>query len=414
MNMKTLMTYHFWFPITLILVIALGVAALTGAGMWWIVGLSVGVVVALCLWRQAVTVPLRAVENGVYLLREQDFSSHLCHTGQPDADRVVELFNTLMDSMKSERLKLQEQNHLLHKLVEASPTGIAICDFDGKITLSNRAFETLMSPVHKDIIDGLALDESRVVRTDSNQIVRCSCYWFMDSGFRRRFYLIERMTDEIVLAERRVLSQIVRSMGHEVNNTLGSVVSVLDTLATIHASEPDVCATLESCSDSCLHLAEFVKGYSDLVKLPAPEKTSVRLDEAIGHLIPFLRGMLPQSVSLSFRTYGCDNLTVSADMMQIERVMINVVKNAAESIGERPDGHIDIEVCGGRTVRVIDNGHGINPEIASRIFTPFFSTKHADRGLGLMLVTEILRQHSAEFSLSTDPATRLTTFSFTL
>lgn len=414
------MTHRIWFPIVLASIVALTVASVLEAGIWWVLGAGLTAVVALLLYHWSVASPLMAVENGVYLLREQDFSSHLCYTGQPDADRVVELYNTLMDSMKTERLRLQEQHYLLNKLVDASPTGIAICDFDGNITLSNGAFDSLMSQVGVGVVESLEVDESRVVRTDFNQIVRCSCHWFMDSGFRRRFYLIERMTDEIVLAERKMLGRVVRSMGHEVNNTLGSVVSVLDTMAMIHAAEPDVSTTLESCSESCMHLADFVRGYSELVKLPEAEKKPVKLREAIERMMPFLRSLVPSSIELHFKTDENGDKTVAADIMQIERVMVNIVKNAAESVCKRfdgmeyNDGSIEIEVSGGRTVRVTDNGHGITPQIEAGLFTPFFSTKHVDRGLGLMLVTDILRQHSARFSLTTDRATGLTTFSFTL
>ncbi|MDE5568734.1 MAG: sensor histidine kinase, partial [Muribaculaceae bacterium] len=61
-------------------------------------------------------------------------------------------------------------------------------------------------------------------------------------------------------------------------------------------------------------------------------------------------------------------------------------------------------------LEIIDNGKGISDEVAQHIFTPFFSTKHADRGLGLMLISDILRRHKASFTLSTgtDRLTRLT------
>ena len=62
----------------------------------------------------------------------------------------------------------------------------------------------------------------------------------MDSGFRRRFYLVELMTEEILKAEKQMFNKIVRTIGHEVNNTMGSVVSVFDTLRLMHQSDPDL------------------------------------------------------------------------------------------------------------------------------------------------------------------------------
>lgn len=65
------------------------------------------------------------------------------------------------------------------------------------------------------------------------------------------------------------------------------------------------------------------------------------------------------------------------------------------------------------SIEITDSGPGISAEAAEHIFTPFFSTKQPDRGLGLMLVTEILRAHNAVYSLTTDSETRLTTFRIT-
>lgn len=87
------------------------------------------------------------------------------------------------------------------------------------------------------------------------------------------------------------------------------------------------------------------------------------------------------------------------DPVLMQRVLINLVKNAVESIGGR-QGHIRLRVEG-KTLAVTDDGLGISPEAAQRIFTPFFSTKRPDRGLGLMLVADILRSHNAGFSLAT-------------
>ena len=73
--------------------------------------------------------------------------------------------------------------------------------------------------------------------------------------------------------------------------------------------------------------------------------------------------------------------------------MVNGVKNAVESIGERA-GEIVVRAYG-RTLEIVDNGPGLSAEASARVFTPFFSTKRADRGLGLMLIGDVLRKHKA-------------------
>mgnify|MGYP000202363752 CR=1 FL=1 len=68
--------------------------------------------------------PLHIIGNGMELLKEQDFSSRLGKVGQTEADRVVDVFNKMMEQLKNERLHLREQNHFLDLLVNASPMGV--------------------------------------------------------------------------------------------------------------------------------------------------------------------------------------------------------------------------------------------------------------------------------------------------
>ena len=65
-------------------------------------------------------------------------------------------------------------------------------------------------------IESVADGESQTVRLADALIVRISKLWFMDSGFKRRFILVERLTDEIAAAEKQMFNKIVRTIGHEV------------------------------------------------------------------------------------------------------------------------------------------------------------------------------------------------------
>lgn len=166
------------------------ILASAGAPVWATASAAGAAVILTWLLYRSVRRPLDAVSNGMYLLNEQDFSSRLRRTGQRDADRVVRLFNSLMDAMKAERLKLQEQTRLLTLLSDASPMGIAICDFDGHIVSRNPAYERLVtSAVERRLLE--MADEEVITLTDeSSQLLRCSRLWFMDTGFRRPFMLV--------------------------------------------------------------------------------------------------------------------------------------------------------------------------------------------------------------------------------
>lgn len=416
------MRYRIYILLMVVITVAMIACAVGEAGTLWIAGLCVASLITTALLAQAVHTPLKAAQNGMYLLREQDFASRLRPIGQADADRIVELYNTLIDSMRAERLKNLEQDRFLSQVVDISPLGIAICDFDGRIVQTNRAWDRMQSATLSHAIDGVADGDTATVRVADSLIVRISRLWFMDKGFRRRFILVEKLTDEIVAAEKQMFNTIVRTIGHEVNNSLGSVMSVLESLEEMHAGDPLTADAITSCSASCANLVGFVRGYADIVKLPAPVPEQVDLNEWLMRLRPALQALVTgRGITLEMNL-GEGEAPSRIDPMLMERVLVNIVKNAAESIGDEKKGVItvslaavtepDTPAC--HLLSVTDNGKGISPEASKKLFTPFFSTKNPDRGLGLMLVTDILRAHCSRFSLSTSPETSLTTFSFTL
>jgi signal transduction histidine kinase len=94
-------------------------------------------------------------------------------------------------------------------------------------------------------------------------------------------------------------------------------------------------------------------------------------------------------------------MPVECDLLQMEQVLVNIVKNALEAIGR--GGSITVIVNGDRPprLRVIDTGKGISPEQKSQLFTPFFSTKRDGQGIGLTMIREILVGHGFAFDLET-------------
>lgn len=406
------MRYKVYTAVLAVLMVATGIAAVKGLSWQWIAGGCALMLTALALLIRSVAKPLNAVQNGLYLLRDQDFGSRLRRTGQPDADKVVELYNTLIASMKAERLKNLEQERFLTLVVDASPLGIAVCDFDGNIVDTNRAWNAMQSPALSRAIDSVANGETQTVRLADALIVRISRLWFMDLGFRRNFILVERLTDEIAAAEKQMFNKIVRTIGHEVNNTLGSVVSVLESLADMHQDDSLAVDAIESSRTSCTNLTRFVRGYADIVKLPPVTPEPVDLKQWLTRLQPTLAVLGNENVTVSL-TPGHGDYMAAMDPMLMERVMINIVKNAVESIGDRPDGKVEIATDRG-IITITDNGAGIPDTVAEKLFTPFFSTKRPDRGLGLMLIADILRAHHARFSLATDAESHQTTFTIEL
>src|ERR1051325_1280485 len=100
----------------------------------------------LISWRlvRALFVPLELIRTGAELINERDFTTRFTPVGQPEMDALIRVYNAMIDQLRDERLATEEQSQLLAKIVEASPAGVVICDFDGAIVQMNPAAERLM------------------------------------------------------------------------------------------------------------------------------------------------------------------------------------------------------------------------------------------------------------------------------
>lgn len=417
-------------------VIAGGVVSyiLNPEARWWIIGVCVFILFLLWLLWRSVAKPLDMVEKGYGMLMSQDFNSRLLKVGEYHADRIAELFNRMSSELKNERLRLSEQEGFLKQLVGVSPMGVLVFDFDYRITLMNRAFRDMAALTGKEEdFEGMTLEnmdselvdavrkvnpgETVTVRLSDTKIYRVSNLWFMESGFRRPFILAESLTEEVMRAERTAYEKVIRVISHEVNNTMGGVVSLLELLADT-MDDAEMRNVIESGEERCRSLSDFIRNYADVVKVADPVLLKKEMNAEIVRISPFLRTLTGDDVELEVNL-SQDQVNVKVDSVLWEQVMINIVKNAAESVRMKREsqpglkGKVSVSVFkerAGAVVEIADNGTGISPETSKKLFTPFFSTKSNGQGIGLTLVNEILIRHDCRFSLRTD-ADGLTRFS---
>lgn len=375
--------------------------------------------VFLVVFYRKVLRPLDSIANGMDLLREQDFGSRLAPVGQKEADRIVEVFNRMMAQLKEERLRVREQNHFLDLLIGASPMGIVILDFDYRITSANDAAVRMLGFASSSDILGLSFseldstlaeainridsDKIETVRLSDAMIYRCSRLSFMDHGYAHPFVLIESLTAEVVKAEKLAYEKVIRMIAHEVNNTLAGVSSAFatidDSLSDMADSE-DLREVLNVCGERCLSLSRFISAYADVVKIPEPNIVECNLNETVAACKIFMESLcLDRNIRLHLNI--CETAPmVDIDPSLFEQVMVNILKNAVESIDN--EGEILITTTAAPLMlEISDNGAGIAPDVAQRLFTPFYSSKPNGQGLGLLFVSEVLKKHGCRFSLQT-------------
>ena len=365
----------------------------------------------LILFYRKIVKPMNTIGSGMELLREQDFSSRLSHVGQQEADRVVNVFNRMMEQLKNERLRLREQNHFLDLMINASPMGVIIMTLDEEVSQLNPMAMKMMG-VRPEEAEGrklseidspLALElaaipngETSTVRLNDSSIYKCTHSSFVDRGFQHPFYLMEGLTDEVMKAEK------IRMIAHEVNNTTAGITSTLDTVEqALSESEgmEDICDVMRVCTERCFSMSHFITRFADVVKIPEPRFTPTNLNDLAFTCKRFMEGMCnDRNIRLQLI---CDESLddVKLDASLFEQVLVNIIKNAAESIGQ--DGQIIIRTSLPTAIEVVDNGPGISKETEAKLFSPFFSTKPNGQGIGLIFIREVLSRHGCTFSLRT-------------
>lgn len=365
------------------------------------------ILIALSLYQQLIR-PLNYLQEGINAIKDRDFTVKFLPTGKKEVDSLIGVYNQMIDELRQERTRQEEQHFFLEKLIHTSPTGIIILDYDRQVKQINPKAEEILNAnpeiLHK-YVHQLQVGTAKIIRVQGLRTYKLQKSHFIDRGFERVFILLEEVTTEILETEKKVYSKVIRMMAHEVNNTIGPVNSIISTALQTqdlwqNAAHTPLQNALEIALDRNQNLNLFMRNLADLVKLTAVNRQQVDLSallRSIAQLLHFnatQRGIVFQFDLPEAPFY------IQADMPQMEQALLNIVKNATEAVNE--NGLIKFMLFAAEKKLIIaDNGPGISEEHSEQLFSPFFSTKKDGQGIGLTLVREILLNHGYEFSLKT-------------
>ncbi|HMZ82516.1 MAG TPA: ATP-binding protein [Acidobacteriota bacterium] len=376
---------------------------------------------------------LNLIRSGAQFIKERDFTTKIREVGQPELDQLVAVYNRMIDSLREERLRLQENNYFLEKVLSASPSGILTLDFDNRISMVNPAAERLLQ-AEKSTLIGLTLEavdstftrelgelkpgEARVIPYLGRRKVKCHKSEFIDRGFPRHFIVMEELTEELRQTEKAAYEKLIRLMSHEVNNTIGAANSLLHSCLNYKDQlrpddQEDYEMALQVVIDRTDQLNAFMRSFADVVRLSQPKREACEIQVLLETVARLLKVECEsRAITLTWEIEAQLG-RVNLDRGQIEQVLVNLMKNAIEAIGE--NGRITIRTgknLGRPFVTIEDTGAGFPPEVKANLFSPFFSTKEHGQGIGLTLVQEILDNHGFDFALESEPGspTRFTLF----
>lgn len=225
---------------------------------------------------------------------------------------------------------------------------------------------------------------------------------FYSHGLSYRLYALQNVQSIVQQSEIAAQQQLVHVLTHEIMNSLAPIISLSDTLCEEIGqgtlTENDTITALKAIHRRSDGLMQFVENYRKLQHIPAPQLADV----VIGDLLDDIRQLFPEP----YIHYDAEQPTlhVNIDRIQIEQVIINILKNAQEAISSDSPS-ITIHTSSDKYKRnliitIDDNGCGMTPEVIEHIFIPFYTTKTNGSGIGLSICKQIMSLHGGTITVN--------------
>jgi two-component system nitrogen regulation sensor histidine kinase NtrY len=371
--------------------------------------------------RHRVVFSLQTLSNLLAAMREEDFSIRARGARPDDAmGEVMIEVNALSTMLREQRLGAMEATGLLRTIIEEIDLAIFTFDHEAKLRLVNRAGERLLMQPLERLLGSTAVElglgeclEGESERTMELAFPGASGRWsmrrgsFRQGGLPHQLVVLSDLSRTLRDEERQAWQRLIRVLGHELNNSLAPIQSVAQGLesglnranqlpelqsgpaAPILEDLHEGLAIIRSRTEA---LGRFMAAYSRLARLPKPK-----------HLPVPVADWVHRTVKLETRVKVCikegPRAIISADVDQLEQLLINLIRNAADAALETHGGVQVGWLLQGSQVEiwVIDDGPGI-PNTAN-LFVPFFTTKPAGSGIGLVLSRQIAEAHGGQLTL---------------
>lgn len=370
-----------------------------------IVAGSGGIALAI---RARVMRPLQTLANLTASLRERDYAIRGRPARKDDAlGLAMTELSALADQLRAERWQDEEASAGLARVVESLDAAVFAVDDGGIVRLANRTAERLVGKRPLEGLSATAVGLAPLLATDTPRTIELGELslpggrgtWEVRpsevrlSGMPHRLIVMTDVQHALRAEERQAWQRLVRVLGHEINNSLGPISSIAETLRT-GLSRParatdfddDLQRGLEVIERRAAALARFMQSYARLVRLPPPKVTRVDVASWIARTVAL-------ETRIKVTNTGGPDVAIPGDPDQLDQMLINLMANAVEASTETGGG---VKIGWSQTdstivVTIEDEGHGVSD--TANLFVPFFTTKPQGSGIGLVLARQIAEAH---------------------
>ncbi|MEK6783631.1 MAG: ATP-binding protein [Bacteroidota bacterium] len=349
-------------------------------------------------------------------------------------------FNEVLEAFRKARSEKEENWQYLNTIVQQVRTGILSFDTDGNLHLINTNAKRFIGISNLKNINELkekdpnlfnALMEvepgkSILHKIGNEFLLTIQATELRIRGNTVKLVSLQNIQTELQKQELEAWQNLTRILRHEIMNSITPISSLTSTLREILNSElikkedhyelknegaDDLREGLGTIESRSKGLIKFIDAYREYTSLPPPKIKTVRLKD----LLEKVAQLMKQELRKTTINFSClcesDYLTIQVDEEMIEQVLINLLKNAIEALGDRANAKL--ELLGKYSdsavlIEVSDNGPGIIKEAVNRVFVPFFTTKKTGSGIGLALSRQIMQLHSGLITVTSEPEIRTT------
>ena len=236
----------------------------------------------------------------------------------------------------------------------------------------------------------------------------------LNTNFNAMIDKLKNQQEKLLFNERHeAWSTVARKLAHEIKNPLTPIQLTIDNLRSkyLHNIDTDKKEKFNSNLNIILNqinqIEKLVNEFSDFARMPKPLFKNNNIIEIIENNIKLI-SKLDENTSIIFRKNNLNNLVLSCDYEQINRVIFNLIKNSIESIKEKSEknpnfkGIINIEIMKISDyidINLIDNGVGFADKNFNNLIKPYYTTKKNGSGLGLSIVNKIIIDHNGFFKI---------------
>jgi nitrogen fixation/metabolism regulation signal transduction histidine kinase len=363
-----------------------------------------------------------AIKNEDFTLR---FPEKLSLKSLEELNHSLNMLNTMIQDI---HIKKQIQEQYYQEIIRQSDIGIMTINKKGHILFANKKIEELLSyrplnhikqlnqvdPDLYELFSKLMPFERKLVQLSNEREKKQLALKSTALALNKEELLLVVAQDihqELDEKETDSWVRLIRVLTHEIMNTITPITSISESILKYYKSENEPVSLqdfnkdhikntvrgLEVIKEQGGDLMLFVESYRSFLNLPPPDKALVPAQK-IMNKVKVLLEQESKNGSITIETIiNPEEIELFIDEKQISQVLVNLGKNAAQSLGEQENGLIKITTAtnskGVKYIEVWDNGPGISPELIDEIFVPFFTTKKSGTGIGLSLSRQIMHLH---------------------